>query len=129
MGAPIVLELDPVTLSGTLNDTAAAKELELQLPIYITMTRWGEEYYGTLLPPLGEVVGDEREVLEVGELAYWHPGDALCLFFGPTPASEGDEPRAASPVVPLGKVSGDWGSLSLLGAKVEACIALEEGAG
>jgi hypothetical protein len=51
--------------------------------------------------------------MAVGEIAYWPPGSAFCIFFGPTPASEGnvpgggDAPRAASDVNPLGRVEGD----------------------
>jgi len=127
MGAPISVELGIIALSGKLNDTLAAKQLELQLPLDITTTRWGDEYYGTLLPPLGEISGEEREVLEVGEIAYWSPGDALCIFFGPTPASQGDEPRSASPVIPLGKVAGDWDALRSFGAKIGAHFSLRKG--
>jgi hypothetical protein len=56
--------------------------------------------------------------MQIGELAYWQPGQALCLFFGPTPASQGDEPRAASPVLSLGRVQGDWQALDALGPRV-----------
>jgi hypothetical protein len=45
-------------------------------------------------------------------LAFWPPGKAFCIFWGPTPASEGDEPRAASDVVPIGKLTGDLARLS-----------------
>jgi hypothetical protein len=45
--------------------------------------------------------------MAVGEIAYWPPGSAFCIFFGPTPASEGSEPRAASPVNPAGQIEGD----------------------
>jgi len=37
-----------------------------------------------------------QEVVELGDLGYWPPGQAFCLFFGPTPASQGDEIRPAS---------------------------------
>ncbi len=50
---------------------------------------------------------DARVEMKVGELAYWAPGSAFCIFFGRTPVSEGSEPRAASPVNPLGEVDGD----------------------
>lgn len=36
--------------------------------------------------------------MDPGTVAYWPEGNALCLFWGPTPASRDDEPRAASPV-------------------------------
>ena len=48
-----------------------------------------------------------RDVVDVGDLAYWPPGSAFCIFFGPTPASRGDECRAASPVNVVGKIVGD----------------------
>jgi hypothetical protein len=43
----------------------------------------------------------------VGELGYWPPGSAFCIFFGPTPASVDDQPQAASPVNVLGRIEGD----------------------
>ncbi|MQG29069.1 MAG: hypothetical protein FI723_11855, partial [SAR202 cluster bacterium] len=44
-------------------------------------------------------------------LGYWPPGQAFCLFFGPTPASQGDEIRPASEVTVIGKIIGDSGVL------------------
>jgi len=40
-------------------------------------------------------------------VGYWPPGTALCIFFGPTPASRGEEIRAASAVNMVGKMVGD----------------------
>ena len=48
-----------------------------------------------------------REVVTLGDLAYWPPGSAFCIFFGPTPASRGDEIRPASAVNVFGRVLGD----------------------
>ena len=50
---------------------------------------------------------DARADVAVGELGYWPVGSAFCIFFGPTPASTGKEPRAYSPVNILGRVLGD----------------------
>ena len=47
------------------------------------------------------------ERVEKGELGFWPEGDAFCIFFGPTPASTGDEIRPASAVNVFGKVIGD----------------------
>jgi hypothetical protein len=49
--------------------------------------------------------------MELGELGFWPPGNAFCIFFGPTPASHGDEPRAASAVNPFGKIEQDVSGL------------------
>lgn len=48
-----------------------------------------------------------KEVLEVGDIAYWSPGKSMCIFFGPTPSSKGSEVRAYSPVSVFGRVTGD----------------------
>jgi len=66
------------------------------LPLEGGATRWGDElYFGTDVDVPAE---DARAEVPVGAVAYWPQGNALCLFWGPTPASRGDEPRAASPV-------------------------------
>ena len=58
------------------------------LPLESRASLWGEEIYFPI--PLSlEGEPDAREEVEVGTVAYWPPGDALCLFFGPTPASVG----------------------------------------
>ncbi|MBI2132478.1 MAG: hypothetical protein HYT99_06645 [Candidatus Tectomicrobia bacterium] len=75
-------------------------------PIRGRASVWGEEIYFPI--PL-QALQEEgaREEMEAGEIAYWPPGSAFCIFFGPTPASTGDAPRAASPVNPLGRIEGD----------------------
>lgn len=78
-----------------LDDSETARAIARALPIRARARRWGEEIYFQIDVdrPLS---GDARETMEVGELAYWPPGKAFCIFFGPTPASRGSEPRAAS---------------------------------
>ena len=104
------LEIGGVTLEGRFNDSATAAEIAAACPLDIRLSRWGDEYYGDC----GVTAGAEphaREVMEIGEVAYWPPGRALCVFFGPTPASSGTEPRAASPVNPVGTLGGEMDSL------------------
>ncbi len=76
------------------------------LPVEGSANIWGDEIYFSI-PLEAEPEGDAREQVEKGELGYWPPGTAFCIFFGPTPASRGDEPRAASPVNILGRLEGD----------------------
>ena len=63
--------------------------------------------------PFEDVVrqlGEEENaqaVVEKGDLGYWPPGNAFCIFFGRTPASRGDEVRPASPVNVFGRWEGD----------------------
>jgi len=124
MPSPVILLVEKVELKGELNHSAPARELAGRLPLELELSRWGQEYYGALEHPLEAQGEADKEVMEIGELAYWQPGQALCLFFGPTPASQGQEPRAASPVVSLGRVQGDWQALDALGPRVR--VRLEE---
>jgi hypothetical protein len=122
MSTPIALELEGVRLEGELAEGPVKAALAARLPLELTLQRWGDEYYGEVGAPLGRFEGETVDVLAVGDLAYWEPGNALCLFFGPTPASRGDEPRAASPVHRVGRVDGDWAAVKALGPSVRARV-------
>ena len=69
-----------------------------------TVNRWGDEIYFHIPVKIG-LAPDARADVDVGDVAYWPPGRALCLFWGPTPASRGPEPQAASPVNVFGRVT------------------------
>ena len=125
MGEKIKLVLDKLEIYAELNDTIEARQFAHLLPLDIALSRWGDEYYGScqLKQALGK---DTREQMEIGELAFWPPGNAFCIFFGRTPASTDDKPRAASSVNPLGKLHGDTNRLKNLGNTVKAKISVAE---
>ncbi len=76
------------------------------LPVENTVNTWGDEIYFTI--PVATALDETaKEVVEKGDLGYWPTGKAFCIFFGPTPASEGDEIRPASAVNIVGRVEGD----------------------
>jgi hypothetical protein len=94
-----------VAADAQLNGSRTARRIWDALPISAKASTWGHEIYfdiGLDLPP-----ESPREIVEAGDLAYWPPGRAFCLFFGPTPASRGDEIRPASPVTLVGRIAGD----------------------
>ena len=99
------LEAGGLELEAELNETGVAKAIWEVLPISAHCNRWGEEIYFAI--PVDMENENGQEVVELGDVAYWPPGRALCLFFGPTPASRGDEARAASAVTVLGRIVGD----------------------
>lgn len=94
-----------VSATATLNDTHTADEIWDALPIEASVSTWGEEIYFGIPVHLSEE--DGQAVVEEGDLGYWTPGHAFCIFFGQTPASRGSEIRPASPVNVFGKVEGD----------------------
>ncbi|MBY4678161.1 cyclophilin-like fold protein [Marinobacterium arenosum] len=106
----ISIDVDGITLSATLENNGTANAIAEALPIEGRANVWGEEIYFDI-PLRLDSSDDAIEELAVGELAYWPPGRAFCLFFGPTPASTSEVPRAASPVNPFGRIEGDASAL------------------
>jgi hypothetical protein len=104
MAHTIRITVGEVVLSAELNDSPTATAILAALPIEASGNRWGDEIYFAI-PVHEKIAPDARSAMEVGELAYWPPGHAFCIFFGPTPASDGDAPRAASPVNPIGRIT------------------------
>ena len=98
-----------VTVNATLNGTDTADRVWDALPIEASASTWGDEiYFG--IPVEGSEEPD-HEVVELGDLGYWPPGSAFCMFFGRTPMSRGDEIRPASAVNVIGRMSGDLTTL------------------
>jgi len=95
-----------LNVEAELNDSKTAQLIWEALPIEARSNTWGEEIYFAIPVRTGLEQG-AREVVSSGELGYWPTGHAFCIFFGPTPASRGNEIRAASAVNVIGKVSGD----------------------
>jgi uncharacterized protein len=94
-----------VSLEAELNDSKTAAAIAAALPIEAKGQTWGDEIYFDI--GLALAAEAPREVVELGDLGYWPPGQAFCIFFGPTPMSRGDEIRPASPVNVVGRVVGD----------------------
>ena len=95
-----------VTLDAELVESPTTEKIRAALPIETQTNTWGDELYfdiGVAAAPEPDAKAD----VEVGELGYWPPGNAFCIFFGRTPASSDDRPKAASPVNIIGKVTGD----------------------
>jgi len=94
-----------ITAQAELNETKTARTIWEALPFEGQANRWGEEVYFSIPVTLETERG--QEIVEVGDLGYWAPGRAFCIFFGPTPASRGDEIRPASPVTVFGRLTGE----------------------
>ncbi|MBD3240773.1 MAG: hypothetical protein GF331_09330 [Chitinivibrionales bacterium] len=106
----VTITAGTVRMSATLNDTSSAKAVWDALPLEGAANVWGDEIYFEVPVTLDEAP-DARQDVAVGELAYWPPGRAFCIFFGPTPVSTGQQPRAYSPVNVFGRIGGDVAAL------------------
>ena len=102
----IRITVGEVALEAELNDTTTAAKIGEALPIRSSFNTWGDEIYFSI-PVDAELDDSSREVVEIGDLAYWPPGSAFCIFFGLTPVSEPGRIMPASAVNVVGKVAGD----------------------
>src|SRR3989344_3871626 len=99
-----------IEVNAELKNTQTAKKIYQALPLTGMANRWGNEIYFSI-PIYLEEEKDSKEIVEIGDIAYWPTGNCFCIFFGKTPASKGNEPRAASKVNVFGKVIGDAATL------------------
>ncbi len=118
MSTKVLIDLGEVQLNGELMDNEAGRRLAEVLPFQAEMGRWGEELYGPVEPEIGVVGGETQEVMDRGDLAYHDDTGWFCIFWGPTPASQGNEIRAAFPVQKVGTVDGDWETVNSLSVPV-----------
>lgn len=125
MGDRITIEFPDLVAEAELLETATAAAVKAKLPFSGRVNRWGEEIYFTI-PVAAKLESGARDVVERGEIGYWPPGKAMAIFFGPTPASQGDECRAASDVNVFARIRGDLKRLSSVpdGARVTVRLTL-----
>ena len=100
----ITISTGDITLSAELDESGTAQKIWEALPIVGRVNTWGEEIYFEI-PVIVEQATDARAEAAVGELGYWPTGHAFCIFFGRTPASVDETPRAISPVNIFGKIT------------------------
>ena len=101
----IKITAQPVVMEAELNDSQTAQKIWNVLPIEECGSTWGDEIYFDI--PVSADAENPQELVEMGDLGYWPPGTAFCIFFGPTPMSLKDEIRPASAVNVIGKLIGN----------------------
>jgi len=95
-----------ITAEAILFNTTTADVIWNSLPLESSCNLWGDEIYFTI-PLSHSLEKDACDIVEKGDLGYWPDGPAFCIFFGPTPISNGNKIRPASAVNVFGKIIGD----------------------
>ncbi len=93
----IIITAGKVQVEAELYDSPTVQSIVDKLPITAQAQRWGDEIYFSI-PVTAQLENDSRDVLQAGELGYWPTGNAFCIFFGYTPASQGEECRLETDV-------------------------------
>ena len=119
----IRIKAGTVEAVAELNDTNTAQAIWEALPIKGRANLWGDEIYFSI--PVSVELEAGQELVNVGDLGYWPPGKGFCIFFGPTPMSEGEQPRPASPVTVFGQVIGNASVFKEVASGAEITIGKE----
>ncbi len=100
----VIITFSSCSMEAEILDTPTGRAIYEALPLKANASTWGDEiYFG--IPVQSELEVNARSEVSVGDLAYWPNMPAFCIFFGPTPVSSGNQPRAASAVNVFGKLS------------------------
>ncbi len=99
----IIIKVQDMELTAELDNSVTADAIAQALPLEGRVHVWGDEIYFEI-PVAIPLAQDAVEEVDVGALAYWPAGNAFCIFFGPTPVSTGESPRAYSPVNVFGRI-------------------------
>ncbi len=102
MSDEIIIKIDNYPIKVVLNNTKTSFSILNSLPIKSELNKWGNEIYFSI--PVYAKLENGVEILEIGDVAYWPPGKAVCIFFGKTPASTSEKPQAVSPVTVIGRI-------------------------
>jgi len=105
MKREIRLTVGGLEASAWFSETSTAMKVFDILPVTSSVNIWGDEIYFNI--PVETGLENAKETVDLGDIAYWPQGNILCIFFGRTPVSEGDEIRPISPVNVIGAVEGD----------------------
>ncbi len=100
---PIRISFDELQLEAELFDCPTTAAIVQSLPFTSRVSTWGDEIYFAISAQAA-LSSDAVDVVQIGDLAYWPTMPAFCIFFGATPASISDEPRAASAVNIFGRL-------------------------
>ena len=101
----IIIKINELDFKIKIDATQLADLVWNKLPIEASVSLWGDEIY--FQTDIESQTSDLQQIVEIGDVAFWPPGQAICLFFGQTPMSTPNEIRPASEVAVFGKFIDD----------------------
>lgn len=118
-GTAITLDFDGTIVTAVMDDSETTRGFLAQLPLTITMYRYGDrEYYAAFskLPENGETIPD----YENGDITYYTAGQSLAVFFGNADSS------SQNGLIRMGKITSDLEVFSTMAETAEVTISFAE---
>ena len=93
----INLKFSNYTLNIKLRSTNTANAIKNILPFKSIVKTWGDEIYFEIpIKKNLDLESDAKDVINLGEIAYWIDGKCIAIGYGKTPISQNDEIRLAA---------------------------------
>ena len=93
----INLKFSSYTINIKLRSNKTASAIKNILPFKSIVKTWGEEIYFEI--PIEESLdleNDAKDIINIGEIAYWIEGKCIAIGYGKTPISKGNEIKLAA---------------------------------
>ncbi len=92
----LILKFNSKLFKINLRNTETSRLIANSIPINSKIQIWGEEiFFNTNLQI--KLEDDAKEVMKLGELAFWTEGSAIAIGYGKTPVSIDQEIRLIGP--------------------------------
>ena len=93
----INLKFTNYTLNIKLRSTNTANAIKNILPFKSIVKTWGDEIYFEIpIKKNLDLESDAKDVINLGEIAYWIDGKCIAIGYGKTPISQNNEIRLAA---------------------------------
>ena len=89
----MIINYNDFNLNIKLNNSETSKAIQKLNDFKAKINTWGEEIYFETPLKTAKLEPNSRDVINLGEVAYWVEGSSIAIGFGPTPASLGNEIR------------------------------------
>ena len=109
----IKIEFSGNFITVELDNTNTAKEIWNACPIESVTNTWGKEiYFETGIKVVKEK--SAKDIINLGEIAFWVEGSSIAIGFGATPISKVNEIRLVTKANIIGKTKSDLSILEVV---------------
>ena len=94
----IKIMVSDITIICRLRKNKTANEIIKLLPLKSTVNTWGDEIYFEIPKINVNIEDNAKDIINLGEIAFWIEGNSIAIGFGRTPISKLNEIRLAARV-------------------------------